>query len=123
MSEAVFRTVNQALHVSYLMAVLPPTQKSPTQVLISDLMDQAGVKREVEKDGTINFRGLTPLEVRAQCAIVIAAVRDHLQPPERHAIEAWYAHDARKAEGVRFLRDWCTPHWTIESPQARMMIT
>lgn len=119
----IFRSVSQALHVSYLMAILPPTQKSPTQVLINDLMDQAGVKREVERDGTINFGGLSPLEVRAQCAMVISAVKNHLQAPERHAVEAWFAHDARKADGVRFLCDWCTPHWTIESPQARMMIT
>lgn len=124
MTEApIFRSVNQALHVSYLMATLPPTQRGPTQVLLNDLMDLAGVRREVEREGTINFAGLSPLEVRAQCAMVIAAVRDHLNEPERRAVEAWYAHDASKADAVRFLCHWCGPHWTIEAPAARMMIT
>lgn len=119
----IFRSVNQALHVSYLMAVLPPTTKSPTQSVIDDLMDQAGVLREVTKDGTINFAGLSPLEVRAQCAMIIGAVQDHCIKQERMAIEAWFAHDARKADGVRFLCNWCAPLWTVESPQARMLIT
>ena len=52
-----------------------------------------------------------------------AAVRDHLPEPEWRAIEAWYAHDARKAEAVSYLCDWCAPHWTIESRPARMLVT
>lgn len=119
----IFRSINQALHVAYLMAILPPTQKSPTQLVITDLMEMAGVRKEVEREGTINFAGLSPLEVRGQCAMVIAAVRHQLRPAERFAIEAWYAHDHNKAEAVRFLCDWCEPHWTIESPAARMLIT
>jgi hypothetical protein len=123
MTQAVFRSVHQALHVSFLMAVLPPTQKSNTQALIEQLMRDAGVNREVERDGTLNFQGLSPLEVRAQCAMVRGAVSHHCTTPERMAIWAWFAHDASKAEGVRFLCDWCTPHWAIDSPQARMLIT
>ena len=118
----VFRSVNQALHLSYLMAVLPPTQKSPTMSVINELMDMAGIRREVEREGTVNFAGLSPLEVRGQCAMVIGAVRHQLQPAERYAIEAWYAHDASKAEAVHWLRDWCAPHWTIEAPSARTLI-
>lgn len=123
MTEAVFRSVHQALHVSFLMASLPPTQKSPTAVVINELMDAAGVRRDVERDGTVNFAGLSPLDVRAQCAMVIGAVRHHLQPAERYAVEAWYAHDQSKAAAVHWLRDWCAPHWTIEAPAARTLIT
>jgi hypothetical protein len=122
MTEAVFRSVHQALHVSHLMAVLPPTQKSNTQALIEQLMRDAGVLNEVERDGTLNFKGLSPLEVRGQCAMVRGAVVHHCTLQERMAIWAWFAHDATKAEGVRFLRDWCAELWTVESPQARMVM-
>lgn len=118
----VFRSVHQALSVSYLMAVMPPTQKSSMQVAIEKIKEMAGVSAAAISDSTINFDGLSPLEVRGQCAMVIAAVSHQLQPAERCAIEAWYAHDARKAEAVRFLRDWCAPHWTIESSSARTAI-
>lgn len=124
MNEApVFRSVHQALHLAFLMSVLPPTQKSPTATVINDLMDQAGIRREVERDGTVNFSGLSPLEVRGQCAMIIGAVRHQLQPAERYAIEAWYAHDQTKHAAVQWLRDWCEPHWSIESPAARTLIT
>lgn len=120
---AVFRSVNQALHFAYLIEVMPPTTKCPTQALIEGLMEDAGVKREIQRDGTINLAGLNPLEVRGQCAMIRGAVDHHCVPQERFAILAWFSHNARKAEGVRFLRDWCTPLWTVESPSARMAIT
>ena len=123
MTQAVFRSVHQALHVAHLMAILPPTQKSNTQSLIECLMRDAGVLREVERDGTLNFSGLSPLEVRGQCAMVRAAVVHHCTEPERMAIWAWYAHDASKAEGVRFLCSWFSKVWTVDSPHARMLMT
>jgi len=123
MSEAVFRSVHQALHVSHLMAILPPTQKSNTQALIEQLMRDAGVIREVEKDGTLNFSGLSPLEIRGQCAMVRGAVVHHCTEPERMAIWAWFAHDGTKAEGVRYLCNFFAHLWTVESPQARMLMT
>lgn len=62
-------------------------------------------------------------EVRAQCAIVTAVVRDRLIAPERYAIEAWYALDQRKPEAIDYLCQWCAPLWTIDSLQARKLIT
>lgn len=123
MTQAVFRSVHQALHVAFLMAVLPPTQKSNTQALIEQLMRDAGVLREVEHDGTLNFQGLSPLEVRGQCAMVRGAVEHHCTEPERMAIWAWFAHDENKARAISYLCDWCTPYWTVESRPARMMMT
>lgn len=123
MTEAVFRSVHQALHVAHLMAVLPPTQKSNTQSIIEQLMRDAGVLREVERDGTLNFKGLSPLEVRGQCAMVRGAVVHHCTLDERMAIWAWFAHDASKAEGVRHLCKLAADVWTVESPQARMLMT
>lgn len=122
MSQAIFRTVGQALHVAYLMEMLPPTQKGPTQTVIEQLMREAGVTREVERDGTLNFRGLSPMDVRAQCAMVRGAVLHHCMEAERHAIIGWYAHNSSKADGVRFLHQWMGRLWTIENPDAQMMM-
>lgn len=119
---AVFRSVNQALHVSFLMAVLPPTQKSNTQMLIEQLMRDAGVSREVQADGTLNFHGLSPLDVRAQCAMVRASVEHHCTEPERMAIWAWFAHDGTKADGVRYLCKYFAHAWSVDSPHARMLM-
>ncbi len=121
----VFNSARHAIGVSFLMAVLPVGLRSPTWSAIEYLMREAGVVLEdqAEGDRTLNFGGLSAMEVRAQCAMVAAAVRDHLPEPEWRAIEAWYAHDARKAEAVSYLCDWCAPHWTIESRPARMLVT
>jgi hypothetical protein len=123
MSEAVFRTVNQALHVAHMMASLPPTSKSNTQAIIEQLMRDAGVLREVENDGTLNFQGLSPLEVRGQCAMVRGAVVHHCTEAERMAIWAWFAHDETKAQGVRYLREWCAPRFTLDGDHLRTLIT
>lgn len=121
-AEAIFRSITQALHVSFLMGTLPVTQKGNTQVAIERLMEEAGVRTEAMRDGTLNFAGMSPMEVRGQCAMVRGAVTHHCAPIERHAIHAWFAHDASKAEGVRQLRDYCAPQFTIESPTAQMLI-
>lgn len=118
----IFNSTGQALDVSYLILTQPPTSKSPTQAVIDDLLEMAGVRKEREHASTVNFGGLSPLEVRAQCSMITAAVRDHLTEAERRAVEARFAYDERKADGVRFLREWCEPHWTIESQSARTLI-
>lgn len=120
--DAVFRSVSQALHISFLMASLPVTQKGNTQAALEWLMETAGVRTEVIRDGSLNFRGLSSMEVRGQCAMVRGAVLHHCTEMERHAIHAWFAHDASKADGVHALRDYCSAQLTIESPSARTLI-
>jgi hypothetical protein len=120
--QAVFKSVSQALHVAFLIASLPVTKKGPMQAALEHLMKQAGIRTEHMRDSNVNFRGLSPLEVRGQCAMVRAAVLHHCTEMERHAIHAWYALDEAKADGVRALRDFCAPRLTIESPQARMLL-
>lgn len=53
--------------------------------------------------GTINFDGLSGDEIRAQCAMVVGAVRDHLLKPERNAVWLRYAcgMPARPASATR----------------------
>jgi hypothetical protein len=104
----VFRDVGQALHVSYLMQVLPPTQRVSTQVLIDALLEHSG-KAAARAASTINVGGMSPLEFRGQCAMVVAAARDHLPPPEHAAVRARFGHQLTRAEGVRALCDYVQP--------------
>jgi len=99
MSNAVFRSTGQALHVSFLMEILPSTQKGGTQIVIESLkraqfvIDCAGMH-------TINSSGLSPLELRGQCAMVRGSVDHHLPETERAVVWARFGHQLRKAHGV-----------------------
>jgi hypothetical protein len=109
-AEPVFRSVGQALHVSFLMEQLPPTQKGSTQIFIEDLLRRHFRLDELPRhERSINASGLTPLEMRAQCAIVRAAVTHHLPTPERDAIHARFGYQLVKAGGVRGLAEYCGP--------------
>ena len=99
----VFRSTRHALHVSFLVMSQPPKTISPTAVVIDMLVKQNHIWDgiEPERSSQVNFAGLNPLEVRAQCAQVVA-MANHL--PNRaysHALAAIYGHQVIKAEGVR----------------------
>lgn len=120
---AVFQTVGQALHVSFLMEILPVTQRVPTQVLIDGLKKRCGVWDETPPAArTVNFGGMTPLEVRGQCAMVRAAVVDHLPGPERDAVHARFGHQRTKADGVRRLSEYTKPLARIDHDMAMLAI-
>jgi hypothetical protein len=99
--DAIFESTEQALHVGFLVTSLPSRQKNAFRLaLIHALEALPSLGREQskfldylrgEKSGTIDFGGLTSDEVRAQCAMVVAAVSDQLPEPERNAIWIRYA--------------------------------
>lgn len=111
--EPVFSSVSQALHVSYLVCHMPPTVRVSTQVLIDGLREQLG-RTEARIASTINRDGLSQLEFRGQCALVTAAARDHLPPPEYSAVLSRYAHQVAKAAGVRDLAEYIQPRTGVE---------
>jgi hypothetical protein len=125
-SDAIFRSVSQALHVAFVIDVLPVTQKSNTQVLIERLMEDAGVARSARDEGSVNFSGLSPMEVRGQCAMVRAAVRHHCTDVEAHALHAWFADQnaSEKILGVHAMRDQARARclFTVEAPAAQLLI-
>ncbi len=97
----IFKNTQQALHVSFLVTSLPPRQKQQFGLALIQILESVGrlSARQAEfldylygsSSGTINFDGLNGDEIRAQCAMVVAAVRDHLLKPERNAIWLRYA--------------------------------
>lgn len=124
---AIFRSVSQALHISYLMESLPVTQKSNSQAVIERMMEEAGVPREVAQEGSVNFSGLTPMDVRGQCSMVRAAVKHHCMPMEAHAIHAWFAdkNAPEKINGVHAMRTHAATLglYTFDSPMARLLVS
>lgn len=111
MTTAVFRNASHALHVSYLITSMPATTRSPTAIVIDQLVKANHVWDGLPppEHSQVNFSGLSPLEVRLQCAQVVSMV-NHLQhPAERHALEAIYGQQVVKAQGVRGMAAYCGP--------------
>ncbi|WP_321789288.1 hypothetical protein [Burkholderia pyrrocinia] len=98
---AIFENTQQALHVSFLVTSLPPRQKQQFRLALIQILESVGhlTDRQAQfldylygsSSGTINFEGLNGDEIRAQCAMVVGAVRDHLLKPERNAVWLRYA--------------------------------
>lgn len=110
---AIFENTQQALHVSFLVTSLPPRQKQQFRLALIQILESVGrlTDRQAQfldylygsSSGTINFDGLSGDEIRAQCAMVVGAARDHLLKPERNAVWLRYAcgMPARPASATR----------------------
>lgn len=112
-ADPIFQNVGQALHVAFLMQILPVTQKVSTQMLI-DALRQASGKMEARIASTINMGGMSPLEFRGQCAMVTAAAQHHLMAPEFAAVRSRFGHQLTKAQGVMALAEYLQPQSGIE---------
>lgn len=119
MDNPIFTSVEQALFVAFLMESLPATQKSQMQALIERAMEEAGVIKARER-GTVNFAGLSPLEIRGQCAMIRGAVTHHLPDPERDSVLAKYGFQLTKAAGVRGMRNYALALLAINGPDATL---
>jgi hypothetical protein len=93
------------------MEVLAPTVKSPTQTVVEELRRQAGLATETSRDGTINFSGLTPLEIRGLCAMTIGAVERRTMDYEWAAIRAWFSAAVEPDKK----REWTTKRCAVEA--------
>lgn len=110
MADPVFTSTRQALHVSFMFEVLPATQKSQMQMVLERMLEQAGIAEELEPhERTIDFQGLTALEVRGQCAMVVAAVGSKCTAPEIAALWTRFGMRRRQADGVRELAEYVGP--------------
>lgn len=116
----IFRSTSQCLHVSFLMEILPATQRSFMQAMLEAHMKSCGVWEDPKAtdDRAINFGGMKPLEIRGQCAMVRSMVEHHLTQPECFAVKAHYGHTTTKAAGVRCLADYVSPLLTTTSNDA-----
>jgi hypothetical protein len=104
----IFRSTGQALHFGYLMEVLPVTQRCSTQVLIETMLKELG-REDAQEVGTVNSAGLSPLELRGQCAMVRGACARSLMQPEHDVVRARFGQQRTKAAGVLGLSEYVGP--------------
>jgi hypothetical protein len=108
--EAIFESTQQALHVSYLVMSEPVRDKNGLRLTLIRIIESIGTlnRRQAafldylygEKGGSVNFEGLSPLEVRGQCAMITACVLHQLQPAERYAIWVRFGRGVERKQGV-----------------------
>lgn len=108
--ETLFESTGQALFFSYWMEVTPPSSKGATQLLVEDLMERRYGASSIDQR-TINMGSMTPLELRAQCAM-IRMTCDRLPDQERDVLRARFGHQYTRAIGVEglgeHLREQCS---------------
>ncbi len=122
-NEPIFRNVSQALHVSYLMQILPVGQPSWMQRMIDDHMKACGIWDEATPyERTINFSGMSPLDIRAECANVTKRVDEWLKTSEAGAIKAWYGHQKTKADGMQAVFDYVLPMFDIRQDATKAIV-
>jgi hypothetical protein len=111
--DAIFQTTGQALHVAYLMLSLPATQKNAMRTALIQAMEFSprlshGQAEWLDQlrgtpSSTVNFGGLSMLEVRGQCSLITSAVKTRLPTAERGAILARFGVGKEKEDGVKLL--------------------
>ncbi|MCW5319647.1 hypothetical protein D5039_00155 [Verminephrobacter aporrectodeae subsp. tuberculatae] len=106
---SIFRSTGQCLHVAFLMEILPATTRGFMQAMLEAHMKALGVREEDVQERTIDFSGMSALEIRGQCAMVRGMVEHHLVLPEACAVKAHYGHTVTKAAGVRGLAAYVAP--------------
>lgn len=118
----IFQSVEDALFVSFLIGTLPVRGGSTQlQRMIEQAMRDAGRLSELEP-GRISFGGLSPLEVRGQCAMVVACVKDRLPAHEAAAIHARFGYQIDKAAGVRGVVGYAGALLSVGHADARLAL-
>lgn len=102
MSEPIFQSVGAALSFSFYMENIEGSPISTTLAAIKSLMKNSG--RVFERaESKIKMGGLSRLEVHGQCALVLAAVKDHLTEPEKNVMWVRYGYGMTKYYGIKGL--------------------
>lgn len=123
MTDAIFQSAGQALHVSFLIMSVEARQKNVLRMALIQIIESVELPSARLKDwlsqlrgistGSVNFAGLDSYEVRAQCAMVAQVVHDHLPGPERDVVWARYGHQVDRAKGVKGLSEYIKPQLPI----------
>lgn len=131
MNQAIFRSTSQALHFAYLIEAYEVSVESIMSRAMRVIMMELGLWNTGEPS-TVDFGGLNALEVRAQCSMIRAAVRDRLPAPEAWAVQARYGineitlEDGRRKpvfsreryDAIMRLGDWLSPSFSNFNPLA-----
>jgi len=131
MNQAMFRSTSQALHFSYMIQAYEVSVENIMSKAIRAIMKELGIWNEGDPS-TVDFSGLSPLEIRGQCAMIRAIVRDRLPGPEAWAIQARYGvneittidgkkrfvFSSERQEAIMNLGNWMAPSFPNFNPLA-----
>jgi hypothetical protein len=108
--DAIFKSTAQALSLAYLVMSEPVREKMAFRLALIRIIESVGAlnKRQAAfldylygtKEGTVNFEGLSPLEIRGQCALITAAVKHHAKKGQQAAILIRHGVGAEKMGAV-----------------------
>lgn len=127
MSEGLFTTTGHALATAFLIISTPPQQDCALRRALIQILEAVDLPTRMQRDWlaqlkrrTTGFAGLTDDETRAQCAMIVNAVRVHLPGPEQEAVIGAYTRDPiEKAAAVRYLSNYLKPD--DESSRKRLL--
>lgn len=98
----IFDNAGQAVHVAFLIMAQEATQDAPLRKALIRVMESIKLDSGNQRDwldqlrgvraayGTVNFEGLGPGDIRAQCAMITQAVTTNLPEIERWVLQAKY---------------------------------
>lgn len=140
--DAIFTSAGQAVHVAYLIMAQDAQQDAPLRKALIRMLETSAHTGSEQRawleqlrgkpSGKVNFAGLSPLEVRAQCALIVHAVKSKLPRTEVWALQACYGHtdveesdgtrrfafSAERIDAIKGLSDWLAPSFPAVKPFA-----
>ncbi|WP_373889597.1 hypothetical protein [Massilia sp. MB5] len=140
--DAIFSSAEQAVHVAYQITAQQALQDAPLRKLLIRALESASnmsaeqhawlQQLRGKPSGRVNFSGLSPLEVRAQCALIVHAVKTKLPCTEMWALQARFGHtdvedengvrrfafSAERIDAIKGLSDWLAPAFPNLKPFA-----
>lgn len=121
MNEPIFESVWDALRFSFYMEAIPAGVPSSTWTAIKSMMKNSG-KVFDRVQSRVHMKGLTPLEVRGQCAMVRDCVEENLLKPEIYSIWACHGVDMRLGKGVQGLAEYFKDKTLIQGDGLQLLI-
>jgi hypothetical protein len=139
--QGIFQDAGQAVHVAFVVMGQEASQGTPFRAALLRVMEQSTLddgqrhwldQLRGERAGTVNFDGLSTLDVRAQCALIAQAIRTRLPAPEMWVLQAKYgqtdfedvdgerrfAFSAERIAAIQGLSEWIAPMFSRIKPLA-----
>lgn len=112
--QSMFMDAGQAIQFAFLMEQYESSPECMTWQAIRKVLQMLGHRKRLDemigRTGTVNFKGLQPLEIRGQCQMIRSAIEHRLHPAEAAVLIAQHTYDPlAKAKAITYLSEWVFP--------------
>jgi hypothetical protein len=142
MEQGIFQSAEQAVQVAFVVMSHEASPGTPFRSALLRVMEQIDLPSEQQRHwldqlrgdrvGTVNFDGLSTLDVRAQCAVIAQAIKTRLPAEEMWVLQAKYgvtdfegegserrfAFSAERIAAIQGLSKWMAPKFSRIKPLA-----